>query len=58
MRSVLYVQFIPNRGQLLSFSKDRILRVWDVQLQICLQRLSNTFSRGPEGKKRKFYFLD
>lgn len=51
MRSVLYVQFIPSRGQLLSFSKDKILRVWDVQLQICLQRLSNTFPRGPEGRE-------
>ncbi len=50
MRSVLYVQFIPSRGQLLSFSKDKILRVWDVQLQICLQRLSNIFPRGPEGR--------
>ena len=53
MRSVLYVQFIPSRGQLLSFSKDKILRVWDVQLQICLQRLSNTFPRGPEGKRKR-----
>ncbi len=51
MRSVLYVQFIPDRGQLLSFSKDKILRVWDIQLQICLQRLSNVFPRGPEGRK-------
>lgn len=50
MRSVLYVQFIPSRGQLLSFSKDKILRIWDVQLQVCLQRLSNIFPRGPEGK--------
>ena len=53
MRSVLYVQFIPSRGQLLSFSKDKILRLWDVQLQICLQRLSNVFPRGPEGTKKK-----
>jgi WD40 repeat protein len=55
MRSVLYVQFIPSRGQLLSFSKDKIMRVWDVQLQICLQRLSNVFPRGPEGRKSTFY---
>jgi hypothetical protein len=57
MRSVLFVQFIPSRGQLLSFSKDKILRIWDVQLQICLQRLSNTFPRGPEGKKKVFILL-
>jgi WD40 repeat protein len=54
MRSVLFVQFIPSRGQLLSFSKDKILRIWDVQLQICLQRLSNIFPRGPEGKSDVF----
>ena len=54
MRSVLFVQFIPSRGQLLSFSKDKILRIWDVQLQICLQRLSNIFPRGPEGKCHAF----
>ncbi len=53
MRSVLYVQFISTRGQLLSFSKDKILRIWDVQLQICLQRLSNIFPRGPEGNEKK-----
>ncbi|CAF3375554.1 unnamed protein product [Rotaria socialis] len=57
MRSVLYVQFIPSRGQLLSFSKDKILRIWDVQLQICLQRLSNIFPRGPEGKRSKKILL-
>jgi hypothetical protein len=56
MRCVIYVEFISSRGQLLSFSKDKILRIWDVQLQICLQRLSNIFPRGPEGK-RKFIFL-
>ncbi len=54
MRSVIYVQFIPSRGQLISFSKDKILRIWDVQLQICLQRLSNIFPRGPEGKSFVF----
>ncbi|CAF0769160.1 unnamed protein product [Adineta steineri] len=54
MRSVLFVQFIHSRAQILSFSKDKILRIWDVQLQICLQRISNVFPRGPEGKiKRK-----
>ncbi|CAF1205487.1 unnamed protein product [Adineta ricciae] len=52
MRSVLFVQFIHSRAQVISFSKDKILRIWDVQLQICLQRLANIFPRGPEGKKR------
>lgn len=51
MRSVLFVQFIHSRGQVISFSKDKILRIWDVQLQICLQRLANIFPRGPDGKK-------
>ncbi|UJR35381.1 hypothetical protein I4U23_028138 [Adineta vaga] len=50
MRSVLFVQFIHSRNQVISFSKDKILRIWDVQLQICLQRLANIFPRGAEGK--------
>ena len=50
MRSVIHVQFITNRGQVLSLSKDKILRIWDIQLQICLQRMSNMFPRGPDGE--------
>ena len=49
MASVVQVQFHKARGQLLSFSKDKILRIWDVQLQVCIQRLAGMFPKGPEG---------
>ncbi|ESO89700.1 hypothetical protein LOTGIDRAFT_124680, partial [Lottia gigantea] len=48
MAGVVKVQFIKNRGQLISFSKDKVLRIWDVQLQVCIQRLAGMFPKGPE----------
>ncbi|KAL5020149.1 hypothetical protein ScPMuIL_003041 [Solemya velum] len=48
MASVIQVQFIKSRGQLISFSKDKVLRIWDVQLQVCIQRLAGMFPKGPE----------
>ncbi|XP_064596054.1 WD repeat-containing protein 49-like isoform X2 [Liolophura sinensis] len=48
MASVVQVQFNPSRGQLISFSKDKVLRIWDVQLQVCIQRLAGMFPKGPE----------
>ena len=51
MASVIQVQFIKSRGQLISFSKDKVLRIWDVQLQVCIQRLAGMFPKGPEGEK-------
>lgn len=51
MASVVQVQFVPARNQLLSFSKDKIFRIWDVQLQVCIQRLAGMFPKGHvEGK--------
>lgn len=48
-RSVLAVRFMPSRAQLISFAEDRILRIWNVALQICIQRIANVFPKGPEG---------
>ncbi|XP_013414484.2 WD repeat-containing protein 49-like [Lingula anatina] len=48
MASVIQVQFNTTRGQLISFSKDKVLRIWDVQLQVCIQRLAGMFPKGPE----------
>ena len=50
MAAVIQVQFNKPRGQLISFSKDKVLRIWDVQLQVCIQRLAGMFPKGPEGK--------
>lgn len=55
MASVVQVQFIKNRGQLISFSKDKVLRIWDVQLQVCIQRLAGMFPKGPEVYSSLFF---
>jgi WD40 repeat protein len=47
-RVVLAVKFIPSRAQLISFSADKVMRVWNVQLQICIQKISSIFPKGPE----------
>ncbi len=47
-RIVLAVKFMPSRSQLISFSADKVLRIWNVPLQVCIQRISNIFPKGPE----------
>ena len=56
MAAVIQVQFNKPRGQLISFSKDRVLRIWDVQLQVCIQRLAGMFPKGPEGTSSNTLF--
>ena len=53
-RAILAVKFMPSRSQLISFSADKILRIWNVPLQICIQRVANIFPKGPEGKHTFF----
>ncbi|CAL8105784.1 unnamed protein product [Calicophoron daubneyi] len=48
MSSVVAVQFHRSKGRLISLSRDRILRIWDVQLQVCLQRMTGVFPKGLE----------
>lgn len=48
MAPVIQVSFSRNRGQLVSLSKDKVLRIWDVQLQVCVQRVAGMFPKGPE----------
>ncbi|CDS41509.1 WD repeat containing protein 49 [Echinococcus multilocularis] len=42
---VVAVQFQTKRQQLLSFSKDNVLRVWDTQLQVCIQKLAGIYPK-------------
>lgn len=48
MAAVIQVTLNLNRQQLMSFSIDKVLRVWDIQQQVCLQRIANIFPKGPE----------
>lgn len=50
MSSVLQVTFIRSRAQLASFSKDKVLRIWDVQLQLCIQRVAGVFPKNADSR--------
>ncbi len=58
MRSVIAVKFVSSRGQLISFSKDKVLRIWNVHLQMAIQRVANVFPKGPDGKFQPSFFYD
>lgn len=45
MQSVITVTFVQNKNQLISLSKEKVLRIWDTHLQVCLQRLSGIFPK-------------
>ena len=48
MAPVVQVIFVDSRSQLISFSKDKVLRLWDIALQTCLQRIAGIFPKIPE----------
>lgn len=43
--SVIAVQFITERKLLFSFAKDKVLRIWDIQHQLCIQRITGSFPK-------------
>ncbi|XP_078420668.1 cilia- and flagella-associated protein 337-like [Cetorhinus maximus] len=45
LTSVIAVQFNITRRQLFSFSKDKVLRIWDMHHQLCVQRLAGIFPK-------------
>uniref|UniRef100_A0A8K9UTR4 WD repeat domain 49 n=1 Tax=Oncorhynchus mykiss TaxID=8022 RepID=A0A8K9UTR4_ONCMY len=48
MSSVTAVRFIVDKKQLISFSKDKVLRLWDVASQLCIQRIAGIFPKTQE----------
>ncbi|KER22048.1 hypothetical protein T265_09764 [Opisthorchis viverrini] len=58
MASVVAVQFQRSKGRLISLSRDRVLRIWDVQLQVCLQRMTGVFPKGLEVVTRMLFHED
>ncbi|XP_038606244.1 WD repeat-containing protein 49 [Tachyglossus aculeatus] len=46
--SVIAVQFIAERKHLLSFSKDKVLRLWAIHHQLSLQKISSSFPKNLE----------
>ncbi|XP_076812547.1 cilia- and flagella-associated protein 337-like [Clavelina lepadiformis] len=55
MAAVIQVIVNVNKSQLMSFSKDKVLRIWDIQQQVCLQRLAGMFPKGPEVQTRLYF---
>lgn len=55
MAAVVQVTINFNKQQLMSFSVDKVLRVWDIQQQVCLQRLAGIFPKGPEVQTILYY---
>nr|XP_033814835.1 WD repeat-containing protein 49 isoform X2 [Geotrypetes seraphini] len=43
--SVIAVQFMVGRKLLFSFSKDKVLRIWDIHHQLCIQRIAGIFPK-------------
>ncbi|XP_066477643.1 cilia- and flagella-associated protein 337 [Tiliqua scincoides] len=43
--SVIAVRFITERKLLISFAKDKVLRIWDIQHQLCIQRIAGSFPK-------------
>ncbi|XP_018413289.1 PREDICTED: WD repeat-containing protein 49 [Nanorana parkeri] len=56
MASVMTVKFISSRKQLFSFSKDKVLRVWDVHHQVCIQRIAGIFPKTLEFQITFFFY--
>ncbi|XP_023593720.1 WD repeat-containing protein 49 [Trichechus manatus latirostris] len=46
--SVIAVQFFAGRKQLFSFSKDKVLRLWDIQHQLSIQRIACSFPKSQD----------
>nr|XP_025863558.1 WD repeat-containing protein 49 [Vulpes vulpes] len=46
--SVIAVQFFAARKQLFSFSKDKVLRLWDIQHQLSIQRIACPFPKSQD----------
>ncbi|KAF6385718.1 WD repeat domain 49 [Rhinolophus ferrumequinum] len=46
--SVIAVQFFAARKQLFSFSKDKVLRLWDIQHQLSIQRIACSFPKSQD----------
>ncbi|KAL6072174.1 hypothetical protein STEG23_011667, partial [Scotinomys teguina] len=46
--SVIAVQFFAERKQLFSFSRDRVLRLWDIQHQLSIQRIACSFPKSQD----------
>ena len=55
MQSVIAVNFVQAKNQLISLSKEKVLRIWDTHLQVCLQRISGIFPKVVDAAMTMFF---
>ncbi|XP_030621088.1 WD repeat-containing protein 49 [Chanos chanos] len=55
MTNVVAVRFIQGKKRLLSFSKDKVLRVWDVATHLCIQHVAGIFPKTHECQTLLFF---
>ncbi|XP_075998809.1 cilia- and flagella-associated protein 337-like [Genypterus blacodes] len=53
---VTAVRFIHAKQQLLSFSKDKVLCLWDVSSQLCIHRLAGVFPKTMDDTRTLLFF--
>jgi len=51
---VINARFIRGGTRIMSFSNDKVLRIWSVELQMLIYKIENIF---PNGVERKLYFI-
>jgi len=44
-----------DKNQAISFSKDKAMRIWDLQQQSCVQRITGIFPKGPEVESKMMF---
>ena len=47
-KSIINVKFVRADTRIMSFSHDKVLRVWSVQLQMLIYKVESVFPKGPE----------
>jgi WD40 repeat protein len=52
---IVAIYISASRGQVFSLCAQKVLRVWDIQLQACLQIVSGVFPRGPPVTTNMFF---
>ena len=52
LKSVITAKFVRGGQRIMSFSLDRVLRVWSVNMQMLIYKISNVLPKGPERKNK------
>ena len=52
MKSVINARFIRAGTRIMSYSSDKVLRVWSVELQMLIYKIANIF---PNGTERNYF---